>query len=469
MKCRTPAFHAVWTLVLPCLFSVSLPGQGSAQTQCDRSPILVRHTSVWSPVGATQDRDVLFENDSIASIRPGGTMTPSPETRILDGRGQTLLPGLIDLHLHFGVPGGLPEFDPPLPSTHWGITGRQLLRSGVTSGRIHFTSLAAGESIKKEAANPCSALPRLQVGGPGMAGGIPDTERPNYVGVKSADDAVAKVRQVAEAGLEWIAVDDADKFLPGELQALTTAARNSGIRLMGAANRAEELEALLVTGVDTIDYIDTSVATRYPDRLLRRLQDSPQVTLVPTIGYHYRIHAFEGNGHLLESRSNYEFLTPAERAFVWSNARVALKKDPYIVNSRRVYPALRTKFQQLLATGTSIATGTDVGSACHFQSGGIWWELEAWRAFGAGSRQALTAATAAGARVLRDERAGALREGGYADFVLYSGDAEKGAFDLGRVRAVAKAGVLFLKDGEWVGPREDGKYVAGRRWRASML
>ena len=223
MKRRTLTFYGVLTLLLPCLFSVSLLEQGSAQNRCDRTPILVRNASVWTPVGADQDRDVLFENDRIASIQPGGSITPSAETRILDGRGQTLLPGL------------------------------------------------------------------------------------------------------------------------------------------------------------------------------------------------------------------------------------------------------RTKFQQLLATGTSLAIGTDVGPACHFQSGGIWWELEAWRAFGAGSRQALTAATAAGARVLRDERAGALKEGGYADFVLYSGDAEKGDFDLGRVRAVAKAGVLFVKDGEWIGPREDSKYVARRRWHASML
>ena len=51
----------------------------------------------------------------------------------------------------------------------------------------------------------------------------------------------------------------------------------------------------------------------------------------------------------------------------------------------------------------------------------------------------------------------------------YSEDAQQGPFDLGRVRAVAKAGVLLVKDGEWEGPREDNKYVSRRRWHASML
>jgi imidazolonepropionase-like amidohydrolase len=285
-----------------------------------------------------------------------------------------------------------------------------------------------------------------------MTGGKPEIEQPNYTGIESSDDAVAKVRRVAEAGLDWIAVDDADKVLPGVLQALTVAARQSGIRLMGAATRAEEIAPLVSAGFDTIDYIDTSDAARYPDRMLTRVRELPNVTLVPTIGYHYRIHAFDRNPRLLESDSNYEFLTPAERAFVSFNAKAALERDGYIANSRRVYRTLTAKFRQLLATGALMATGTDVGSAAHFQAGGIWWELEAWRVLGAGSRKALTATTATAARVLGDDRAGRLKIGGYADFVLYSGDVEDGRFELRRVVAVAKAGVLFVEDGRWVGP-----------------
>jgi len=281
-----------------------------------------------------------------------------------------------------------------------------------------------------------------------MAGGIPDTESPNYVGVKSPDDAVAKVRRVAEAGLEWIAVDDAEKFLPGELQALTTAARSYGIRLMGGADRAEELEAILAAGVDTLDI---SYPDRYPDRLLQRIRARKEVTVVPIIGYHYRIHAFDLNPRLVEAPTNFAFLSPAEKAFVLSTAKQALEKDGFVANSRRTYPGLRTKYRQLLASGVPLAAGTDVGSAAHFHAGAIWWELNAWHAFGAPPGVALTAATATAARVLRDERAGTLREGSYADFVLYAGDPEKRPFDLARVRAVAKAGALFVQNGVWVG------------------
>lgn len=437
------------------------PVQGSPGRGCDRGPILVRNARLWNPSGRGRVQDVLFEDGRVAAIRPGGSIVPSPHTRVrvLEGRGQTLLPGLIDLHLHFGVPGGLPESEPATPSTHWNITGRQLLRSGVTSGRIHLMSLAAASQIRKEAADPCAALPRLQAAGPGMAGGVPETETPNYVGVRNPEDAMAKVRRVADAGLEWIAVDDAEKFLPGELEALTTTARARGLRLMGGADREKELEVILAAGVDTIDM---SNVVRYPDRLLRRVGDRPGVTVVPVVGYHYRIHAFDRNPRLLEAPSNFAFLDAAEKAFVLSRAKQAMEKDGFIVKSRGAYPGLGAMFRRLLAAGVPIAAGTDVGSAAHFHAGAIWWELNAWRAFGASPRAALAGATATAARVLRDTRAGALKEDAYADFVLYAGDVERGEFDMGRIRAVAKAGVLFVRDGVWVGPGRDETPSAAR-------
>ena len=315
-----------------------------------------------------------------------------------------------------------------------------------------MTSTAGKELLREYGANPCSALPRLQFGAPELAGGARDAGTPIPTGVGTSDEAAARVRRFADAGFDWISLYDVRKFPAGELPAITAAARRAGIRLMGTAPSVEEMDALLPVRPDTIDHVDMTAAGGYPDGLLRRLRESANATLVPTIGYSYRIHADDRDPRLVEAASNYEFMTAEEKAFVSSTARQALKRDGYITNSRRVYPTLKTKFRQLLATGLPVATGTDVGSAAHFHAGGIWWELEAMRAFGAAPRDALVAATAAGARVLRDERAGTLREGAYADFVLYSGDVEKGKFELEKVRAVGKEGVLFVEKGAWVGP-----------------
>ena len=79
----------------------------------------------------------------------------------------------------------------------------------------------------------------------------------------------------------------------------------------------------------------------------------------------------------------------------------------------------------------------------HFQANAIWWEMQAWRAAGVPHREVLTAATVNGARVLRQADVGHLRPGARADFVLYRGDVGEGAFDVERVKAVARGGVLM--------------------------
>ena len=53
-----------------------------------------------------------------------------------------------------------------------------------------------------------------------------------------------------------------------------------------------------------------------------------------------------------------------------------------------------------------------------------------------------------GARVLSTKDIGTLDIGRRADFVLYRGNVEEGAFDLTRVIAVGKSGVVYVADGK---------------------
>ena len=98
-----------------------------------------------------------------------------------------------------------------------------------------------------------------------------------------------------------------------------------------------------------------------------------------------------------------------------------------------------------------MAIGSDAGSPLHFQAGAIWWELEAWRSLGASPREALTAATGQWGACPGTDDIGRLVIGSRADFVLYRDNVEQGPFDLGRVLAVGKSGVLYVTDGQWAG------------------
>jgi len=138
------------------------------------TPILVRNVRIWTGDRLLQEgRDVLVRDGRAHRVR--SSISPQNGWATLDGTGHTLLPGLIDLHLHFSVP-GLPRH-----LRDYEVTGRQLLRSGVTGGRVHLTSIASGKELKQRSAVNCSLQPRLQIGGPGL-GGVPRTQESAYSG-----------------------------------------------------------------------------------------------------------------------------------------------------------------------------------------------------------------------------------------------------------------------------------------------
>lgn len=173
----------------------ALPADAAAQT-CDRSPLLIRGATVWTASGPQPERDVLLRDGRIVSIVAAGSVNQGA-IRVLDGRGKTLLPGLVDSHLHFSMPGGLPKADKPRTDTD-AITARQLLRSGVTSGRLHLAALDEAVRLKALSADPCQPIPRLQVGGPGLSGAL-EKDFTGFQGARTIEEGRAKVARFRAA------------------------------------------------------------------------------------------------------------------------------------------------------------------------------------------------------------------------------------------------------------------------------
>jgi imidazolonepropionase-like amidohydrolase len=431
------------TVIVWGALSLVLAQQPAAGAGCDASPLLIRHVDVWSGSGSIANRDVLIREGRIAAIGAGGSLAPD-RVRSLDGAGHTLAPGLIDAHLHFSVPGGLPAAGQPRTDTA-DITGEQLLRSGVTSGRLHLASLEDAVRLKARSLDDCAPMPRLQVGGPGLSGAV-ERDHPAFQGAKDAADARQKVARFGAAGIDWIAVHDAHRFPPDVLTTIASTARQAGVRLMAAGSTAQEITAALRLDPDTLDYFDRSAEPRYAAATLDAMRSDRTLVLVPTIGVPYRTATYLRNPGLLDAPTAFALLAPADREFVRAGARKDLAAAD-AAQSQRLMASLPEKIAQLRALGLPMAVGSDAGSPLQLQADAIWWELEAWRALGASHREALVAATDGGARVLNMQDVGRLQTGARADFVLYRGDIEAGAFDAARVRAVGKGGVLFVNGG----------------------
>jgi len=440
--------RAARSIVLVIATLTTVDGAYASAQRCAAPPLRIRNTSVWTTEGALARRDVLFRDGRVAAIEPARPRR-ADGVKTIDGSGHTLLPGLIDAHLHFVVPGGLPPADGGAARTDAAaLTGRQVLRAGVTSGRLHLASLEEAASLKARSLDPCEPLPRLQVGGPGISGAI-DRDFPNFQSAHSVEDVRAKVARAREAHVDWIAIHDAHRFAPGVLQALVDAARAAGVRLFAAGTSPAEITAALAIAPDTLDYVEQS-GEPYPAAILDAIRSRRDLILVPPVGIFHRTSTYLARPDAIDDPTNFEGFTPADRAFAVANAKKALE-GPDGARARRLMPVLPAKLRQLRGLGLPVALGSDTGSPLHFQGGAIWWELEGWRAFGASAHDALVAATDGGARVLRATDVGRLAVGARADFVLYRGDVEQGRFDQGRVLAVGKEGVLFVEDGRWIG------------------
>jgi imidazolonepropionase-like amidohydrolase len=432
------------TMIAGMALALALSAPREAAAACDSSPLVIRNANVWTPAGILIGRDVVFRDGRVAAVARAGSRR-GDEARSIDGTGHTLLPGLIDAHLHLVLPGGLAKRDgAPNPAD---IAGRQLLRSGVTSGRVHLETIENGARLQARSTEPCAPMPRLQVGGPGLSGNS-DSDRGNYQGAKTRDAAVSKVERFRAAGFGWVAIHDADKFPPDVLDAIRETARRTGVRLMASGGTAQEIAAALRLEPATLDYIDRTNETLYQTATLDLIRARRDLVLVPTPGVPYRTLAYAQNPDSLDRPEHVEFLDPVDRAFVLGSARKDLAGSPARW-AERVMTSIPGKFRQLRELGLRMALGSDAGSPLHFPGGAIWWELEAWRSLGASHREALTAATENGARVLNADDIGHLRVGGRADFVLYRGHAELGPFASDRVLAVGKDGVLFVEKGKW--------------------
>ena len=80
-------------------FSTASPGYAH------EGPILIRNVSIIDGLGSQPSpmRDILIEEGSIISTAVTGMIGSIPDdTEVIDGDGLTVLPGLIDLHIHLG-------------------------------------------------------------------------------------------------------------------------------------------------------------------------------------------------------------------------------------------------------------------------------------------------------------------------------------------------------------------------------
>ena len=390
--------------------------------------------AVWTPGDAAPHKGwwVIVEDGKIASVGPRReSVKPIPGEHVVL-TGTTLVPGLIEAHSHLLLhPYNETLWDdqvlkeaPAYRTLRAGRDATRTLMSGFTTERDLGTEGAgqADVALRDAIDDAVIAGPRMIVvtraivaeGAYGPRKGFrPDLALPQGAQEASGEAGVAAaVRDQAAAGADWIKVyadygigprgEKRPAFSQKELDVLVATAHDLGRPVAAHAQSDEGVRRAVLAGVDTIEHGDgASEATL-------KLMKQKGVALLPTIT-------------ATEAYSQYfQKYVPGQS----QPTQDMLDKDAQV--------------RLALKLGVTVGVGSDVGVFSHGDS----WREVAWLVKeGMTPAQALTAATAVNARILKlDDRLGRIQEGYVADLVAFRGDPTA---DI----AAVKSPVFVMKDG----------------------
>lgn len=398
---------------------------------------------------------ILIEGERIKAVGTTGTLQVPPDAEVISTEGMTVLPGLWDMHVHLMINGhaDYAHWDRKYPSVLESVimpaSAKQLLLAGVTSARDLGGPIEI-INVRNAIREGTIPGPTLYVSGPFIQKApYPGTELFRW-GVNGAADARAKVRRLANAGVDCIKLIDHDQMTMDEVNAVVDEAHKFKLPVVAHAHRPEEIRRGLITGVDCFEHTGLATAPEYPDDIIAMVRDR---TAKMNLGPLFWTPTIEGLFNYEYIRDNPEKLDDPSWTVGLPDSIVQDIKLSIQYPDRLSYfqitphrrPTLMRKFQQLKESGLVLLIGTDSGIPMKFHSQSTWNELDIWvNRLGVDPMEAIRAATywpAVAMKVDRDY--GTVSEGKYADIIAVRGDVLRYIALLQHVEIVVKHGVRY--------------------------
>lgn len=409
----------------------------------------------------------------------GAGTRPLPE-RAIDLGGRTVIPGLIDAHVHLMAP-----FAPESNLTILLSLYRQIrlnlancVRCGVTTVR---DVAAAPGMIRRmmrwieegKAVGPRIVCTNSMIVPPGAT---PETmttfplplrlllggqvvER-----VSTPDKVRDAVQRMVALGADWIKTTHTDKsiwlnrpdppvFDNACFKVLVDEARRQNRPVAMHQTQASGFRKAIELGVDSMEHAPLDALT---DEDIGRVVDAgipivPTMTVMREVLLLDRVAEWmdaEGESYLCpESLRQTRALLNIYRGGITSEmARKGYYFD--MAMHERQIPVMMENVRRLHAAGAIIGCGTDAGGAPFKVFGRLHEEIDNLLEVGLSPFEALRSATAANARILRmEDKLGTLEPGKLADFVVLDGDPLADTKVLRRVQMVVKEGAIVHREG----------------------
>ena len=400
-----------------------------------------------------RDSVILIEGQRIVAVGTVKTLPVPADATVISTEGMTVMPGLWDMHVHLMINGhaDYDHWDKTYPAQFRDVimpaSAKQLLLAGVTGARDLGGPLEDSIAVRDAINSGRIPGPTLFVSGPFIQKKpYPGTEQFRW-GVDSPADARAKIKRIAQAGVDVVKLIDQDGMSDAELAAIVDEAHKHGLPVVAHAHRPEEIRRGLKAGVDCFEHTGLAASPEYPPDVIAALRErtgnmaSGPLFWTPTIEGLYNFPYTVKNHEFIDGTDWHVGLTPA----IVDGIRQSLahpERISYFQQTPQRWPTLQRKFQQLRESGALLLIGTDSGIPMKFHSGSTWNELDVWvNKLGVPAIDAIRAATYWPAVAMKaDKDYGTVTEGKYADIIAVKGDVLKQVALLQRVDIVVKHG-----------------------------
>ena len=432
------AFLLTFALASLCVAPLDAQSaQSQSQQPTPRSHSVVLHAARLLDVESgriTTPGEILIQSDVIKEV--GAKVSRPTNAEIIDLGDNTLLPGLIDAHVHLFLHPGAEDLQTvqesvPQRTIMATLAARDDLLAGFTAERDMGTEGAgSADTAVRDAINRGEIPgPRLRISGNAIniLGGHEDAigfnpeqhVLPNATYANNSAELVTVIRQQLKEGADFIKIYEtgADSIANGkfstpfqyteeELTAAVREAARTGNRVAVHATGEPGTLYAARAGVESVDH-----AYQLSDETMRIMREK-QIFAVPTftISEYFADHA----------------ATPEAAA----RERALLQE--HVV-----------QFKRQLAAGVPIAMGSDVGP---FPHGTQAREFILMVKYGMSQLAAIQAGTLNGAKLLGwQDQIGTLKPGYQADVVAVPGNPLEDITALEKVSFVMKAGVIYRK------------------------
>jgi len=454
--------------------------------------LVFRNVATWDGLSdhVQSHRSVEVRGGRIVALREAGESTPA-DALVVDGEGKTLIPGLIDAHVHMMFESG-PDLLTRAPALmrEWIEVatrypdgrddivrrGQLKLKAGVTTMRVlgdGYYALAYRDDVARwNVVGPRVLAAGLHVNGPNgyVTGGIAAQLEPGLraeaaVELRSFDEIGPMMERHIARGIDVVKIStthgdlgfaDARPDLPEAwVRRIVEVAHARGLKVTAHSYGDEGDWAAIRGGVDGIEHL-VNVPHALPGNMVAAIRERGIVVCPTLAGSSYSVVRFLRSPELLykdpdlvanvSAKVRRDLYLALRVLTLPGVARVMLRKERPMERWESWYQHSLANTRALYQAGVPLVFGTDTPFAFGNFHYSVLGEIRALREAGLPNLEILRMATSRGAEVLGlGDRIGTIEPGKVADLVLVNGDPLANLEAMGSVAMVVKEGRVVYR------------------------